>query len=103
MSQLSADPATGDLLVYRLNNQFSLVLNYEAAGKFENLKVVARNTYAQTIHNQGIKFEKEPSPGPIPPEPNTLKWYFIVIIVAGVLLLAGTAYGIFQYLKKKRA
>jgi len=62
------------------------------------------NKYKDANHIQKIKFDTAPGPDPIPdPEPDGLKWYIVVIVASVVLIIVGTAYGLFRYMKKKRA
>lgn len=96
----------GYLEVYHIGNAFTLNFAYEKAGNFKTIDFVASNSYHTVTHTQKIEFDAAPipptPPPPPPPGPDGLKWYIVVIIVAGVLLGVGIAYGLFLHTKKKR-
>jgi hypothetical protein len=100
-SHLTDVPSEGELSIYSLYNDFVLWISYEEGGKFDSIEIQAFNDYKQAVHNQPIKFEGV-SPIP-PPNPDGIKWYIVLIVVLAVLIAVGTSYGLFRYMKKKRA
>lgn len=99
-SHLSDVPSEGELNLYDTYNDFVLWIDYEKGGSFDNIEIQAFNDYKQSSHIQPIKFE---IPVPPTPEPEGVKWYIIVIVALAVLIAVGVAYGMFIYMKKKRA
>jgi len=93
------------MMVYNIQSGYSLVLNYKEKADFNKIDIYASNSYNTIAHTQKIEFDNpSPNPPPPPPEPEDgVKWYVIVIVVAVVLVAVGAAYGIFRYMKKKRA
>jgi hypothetical protein len=106
VSHLTDVPTVGSLMAYRVNNNYYLKLNYAEGGNFSKIDVKASNSYYSAIHTQKIEFDS-PTPPPPPPPPPTpddgLKWYVVVIVAAVILLVVGVAYGMLQYVKKKRS
>ena len=93
------------MVVYSIEDHFTLALNYDVAGDFNIITILAINSYNEARHEQHIEFAK-----PIPPPPPTpddggdgLKWYVVVIVSAVVLIIVGFSYGLFRYMKKKRS
>lgn len=87
---------------YNIYDHFTLWISYETAGDFEDLHIIALNHYSQSIHTQKVKFNKPLPPPPPNPDEDGLKWYVVVIACTVVLIVVGTAYGMFRYMKKKR-
>lgn len=75
-------------------------LDYAAGGEFDYIEIIAFNDYKQASHKLPVKFEV---PIPPVPEPDGIKWYIVLIVCLSVLIAVGTAFGLFKYMKKKRA
>lgn len=100
-SHISDVASEGQLSVYDTYNDFVLWIDYEEGGKFDAIEIQAFNDYKQASHMQPVKFDLPP----VPPNPDSdgLKWYIILIVALAVLIAVGVAYGLFVYMKKKRA
>ena len=92
--------SVGKLSVYNLYNDYMLIFAYSEYIEMDHIDIIASNYYNQAKHTQKIKFNKPVSPTP---EPEPIKWYIIVIIVACILIAIGIVYGIYLYRKKRRA
>ena len=83
--------------MYRVSDQVQLVFNYDQQGDFDSINVVASNLLSSSAQRIGITFEPNPQPNP---DDSGLKWYVIVAIAVGVLLIIGVA--AFFYIRSRR-
>lgn len=100
VSHLGNSLDEGELTVYNIRKNFIIWFSYEVAGDFKTIDIQAFNDYKSSVHSQPIKFSL---PDPDPVDPEGIKWYIVVIICASILVAVGAAYGVFIYMKKKRA
>lgn len=103
VSHLTDNPTEGNVMAYHLWYDFVLKLNYNQPGDFNTISIQAANSYHDIVHTQRVQFGSLPPPPPPPPDDGGLKWYVVLIVATIVLLLVGVAYGLFRYMKKKRA
>ena len=79
---------------YRYNEPFALKINYDAPGSFKTIKFTAKNGLSEMSHTADVKFDALDTSG--------LKWYWVVLILIGVLIVTGVAFGFYRRIKAKK-
>jgi hypothetical protein len=84
--------------LYALSSDIELIMNYDTPGNFTSIKLTALNDQNKASQDLDVEFHQ---PTPID---DGIKWYIIVLIVCGCLLIVLVGFGIVQrYVKNRRA
>lgn len=85
--------------LYQLSNQVRAHFSYSDINHFDTITVTASNLLSKANQTVAVEFESEPAPQP-DDDNGGIKWYIIVIIAVGVIIILGVV--LFFYLRARK-